>query len=109
MRLRVSNPPPKPLVIWDGEWHFCKREIERWREITAGTVDYATYQEVADRFPEIPRRDFERALTFIDADGEIFFAAEAVYRSLSYRPSRKWLAWSYDHIRGFAAISETAY
>src|SRR4029077_9247161 len=66
-------------------------------------------QDVADRFLEIPRRDFERALTFIDADGEIFFAAEAVYRSLSYRPSRKWLAWSYDHIRGFAAISETAY
>src|SRR5216117_683742 len=107
--LRVSNPPPKPLMIWDGECHFCKRWIERWREITAGDVDYATYQEAAVRFPEIPVEQFKRAVAFIEPDGEAFFAAEAVYRSLRYRSSRKWLAWNYDHVPGFAAISETAY
>src|SRR6266540_486762 len=48
-------------------------------------------------------------MAFIEPDGEAFFAAEAVYRSLGYRSSRKWLAWSYDHVPGFAAISETAY
>ena len=37
------------------------------------------------------------------------FAAEAVYRSLAYRRSREWLAWSYDHVPGFAAVSETGY
>jgi predicted DCC family thiol-disulfide oxidoreductase YuxK len=109
MHLRVSNPPPKPLMIWDGECHFCKRWIERWREITVGKVDYATYQEAAARFPEIPVEQFKRAVAFIEADGEVFFAAEAVYRSLRYRSSRKWLAWSYDHVLGFAGISETAY
>jgi hypothetical protein len=83
--------------------------IERWREITAGAVDYATYQEVADRFPEIPRGDFERAMTLIEPNGETLFAAEAVYRSLSYRPSRKWLAWSYNHVPGFGVISEAGY
>ncbi len=108
-RLRVSNPPPKPLMIWDGDCHFCKRWIERWREITAGNVDYATYQEAAARFPEIPVEQFKRAVAFIEPDGEAFFAAEAVYRSLRYRSSRKWLAWSYDRVPGFAAISETAY
>src|SRR6059058_3083402 len=108
-RIRVSNPPPKPLMIWDGECHFCKRWIERWREITAGKVDYATYQEAAARFPEIPIEQFKRAVAFIEPDGEAFFAAKAVYRSLRYRSSRKWLAWSYDHIPGFAGISETAY
>src|SRR3989442_1648861 len=41
-------------------------------------------------------------------DGGIVMS-EAVHRSLGYRSSRKWLAWSYDHIPGFAAISETAY
>src|SRR5213595_549212 len=109
MHLRVSNPPPKPLMIWDGECHFCKRWIERWREITAGKVDYATYQDVAHQFPEIPVEQFKRAVALIDPDGKAFFAAEAVYRSLRYRSSRKWLAWSYDRIPGFAAISETAY
>jgi predicted DCC family thiol-disulfide oxidoreductase YuxK len=107
--LRVSNPPPKPLMIWDGECHFCKRWIERWREITAGKVDYATYQEAAARFPEIPIEQFKRAVAFIEPDGEAFFAAEAVYRSLRYRSSKKWLTWSYDHVPGFAVISETAY
>jgi len=109
MHLRVSNRPPKPLMIWDGECHFCKRWIERWREITAGKVDYATYQEAAARFPEIPVEQFQRAVAFIEPNGEAFFAAEAVYRSLGYRSSRKWLVWSYDHLPGFAAISETAY
>src|SRR2546421_864148 len=48
-------------------------------------------------------------MVFIEPDGTAFFAAEAVYRSLAYRPSRTWLAWSYDRVPGFAAISETAY
>ena len=96
-------------MIWDGECHFCKRWIERWREITAGKVDYATYQEAAVRFPEIPIDQFKRSVVFIEPDGEAFVAAEAVYRSLRYRSARKWLAWSYDHVPGFAGISETAY
>lgn len=96
-------------MIWDGECHFCKRWIERWREITAGKVDYATYQEAAARFPEISVEKFKRAVALIEANGEVYFAAEAVYRSLRYRSSRKWLAWSYDNVPGFAAISETAY
>jgi lipase maturation factor 1 len=107
--LRVSNPPPKPLMIWDGECHFCKRWIERWQEITAGKVDYVTYQQAAHQFPEIPIEQLERAVALVELDGETFFSAEAVYRSLQYRPSRKWLAWSYDQFPGFAPISETAY
>ncbi len=109
MQLRVTNSPFKPLLIWDGECDFCRLWIERWRFITAGEVDYATYQEVADRFPEIPRDEFKHAMVFIEPDGTAFFAAEAVYRSLAYRPSKRWLAWSYDRVPGFAAISETAY
>src|SRR5258707_6959375 len=108
-KLRVAAAPPKPLMIWDGECHFCRRWIERWNVLTAGKVDYATYQEAAERFPEIPREKFQRSVVLIETDGQVFFAAEAVYRSLRYRPSRKWLAWSYDHVPGFAAISEFAY
>ena len=79
--LRVSNPPPKPLLIWDGNCDFCGLWIERWREITAGKIDYATYQDAADRFPEIQVDQFSRAMAFIEPDGDAFFAAEAVYRS----------------------------
>src|SRR6266404_3793123 len=107
--LRVSNAPPKPLLIWDGECDFCRLWIERWREITAGKVDYATYEGAAERFPEIPVDQFTRAMAFIKPDGDVFFAADAVYRSLAYRHSQRWLAWSYDRVPGFAAVSETGY
>jgi predicted DCC family thiol-disulfide oxidoreductase YuxK len=107
--LRVSNPPPKPLLIWDGDCHFCSLWIERWRVLTAGAVDYVTYQEAAARFPEIEREQFQRSVVYIDSSGQVFVAAEAVYRSLGCRSSRKWLSWSYDHVPGFAAVSEFAY
>jgi len=106
---RVSNPPPKPLLIWDGECHFCRRWIERWRVITGTEVDYAPYQEIAQRFPEIPREQFQRSVVYIDRNGQVFVAAAAVYRSLRCCRSKKWLWWSYQHIPGFATVSELAY
>src|SRR5947207_13406942 len=109
MPIHVPNPPTKPLIIWDGECHFCRRWIERWREITRDTVDYATSQESAERFPEIPREQFERSVIYIETDGSVFFGAEAVFRSLRSRSSKKWLAWSYENVPGFAAVSESFY
>jgi lipase maturation factor 1 len=96
-------------MIWDGECHFCRRWIERWREITAGEVEYAPYQEIAVRFPEIPREQFQHSVVYIDKTGQVFVAAEAVYQSLRCRRSKKWLWWGYQHIPGFAAISEFGY
>src|ERR1051325_73189 len=106
---RVSSPPRKPLVIWDGDCDFCRLWIERWREITVGNVDYIRYQNAADRFHEIPADKFKRSIVLIEPDGTVLFAAEAVYRSLANRRSREWLAWSYGHVPGFAAISEIGY
>lgn len=107
--LRVAAPPPKPLLIWDGECHFCRRWIERWREITRDEVDYEASQKIGDRFPEIPREQFERSLIYIETNGDVFFGAEAACRSLRCRSSKRWLAWSYEHVPGFAPISESFY
>jgi lipase maturation factor 1 len=107
--MRVASPPPKPLIIWDGECHFCRRWIERWREITRDSVDYATSQEIGERFPEIPRGQFERSVIYIETDGAACSGAEAVFRSLRCRSSKKWLAWSYERVPGFAAVSESFY
>src|SRR5438552_18631006 len=108
-RIRVSNPPPKPLMIWDGDCYFCKRWVERWREITAGKVDYAPYQEAAARFPGIPVEHFKRAVASMEPDGEPFPAREAGFRRLRNRSRRQWLSWSYVHVPAFAAISDIAY
>ena len=60
-RPRVCHPPPKPLLIWDGDCHFCRLWVERWRVITGGAVDDATFQEIAERFPELSRNVHDAA------------------------------------------------
>ncbi|HEY6071103.1 MAG TPA: lipase maturation factor family protein, partial [Chthoniobacterales bacterium] len=108
-RLRVATPPSKPLLIWDGECHFCRRWIERWHEATGDQVDYKTSQDVADKFPEIPREQYQRSVVLIEPDGAVFTGAEAVFLSLRCRSSKRWLAWSYYHVPGFAPITEALY
>ncbi len=106
---RVADPPDKPLMIFDGDCLFCRRWIERWRELTRGAVEYAPLQEAAERFPEIPRDDFEQALHFIDVDGTVHCGADAVFRSLGRVRAGRGLIWCYDHVPGFAPITEAAY
>ncbi|MEY2482382.1 MAG: hypothetical protein QOK24_910 [Verrucomicrobiota bacterium] len=107
--ISVHNPPGIPLVVFDGDCNFCRRWIERWREMTRGAVDYAPFQEAAARFPEIPREDFAQALHFIDKDGTIYRGAEAVFRSLGSVRGGRALVWCYEHIPGFAPITVVAY
>ena len=82
--LRVANAPSKPLMLFDGDCHFCRRWIERWRDMTGEEVEYASFQEAGARFPEIPRREFERAVQLVETDGTVVGGAEAVFRSLAY-------------------------
>jgi predicted DCC family thiol-disulfide oxidoreductase YuxK len=107
--ISVRDAPSKPLVVFDGDCNFCRRWVERWREITRGAVDYAPFQEAAARFPEIPREDFAQALHFIDKDGTIYRGAEAVFRSLGRVRGGRVLVWCYEHLQGFAPITEAAY
>jgi predicted DCC family thiol-disulfide oxidoreductase YuxK len=106
---RVRDAPAKPLLIFDGNCHFCRRWIERWREHTAGAVEYAPSQEVAERYPEIPAEAFDQSVQFIETDGTVCSGAEAVLRSLGHKRSRRWMIWCYEHVPGFAAITEVAY
>jgi lipase maturation factor 1 len=107
--LRVANPPSRPLLIWDGDCHFCRRWVERWREITRDEVDYEASQRIGERFPEISREQLERSVIFIDTNGDVSFSAEAVFRSLRCRSSKKWLAWSYEKVPGIAPLSKAFY
>ena len=95
-------------MVYDGDCGFCKLWIARWREATGPAVDYEPLQEVAARFPEMPREEFERAVKLVEPDGEVFSGAAAVYRSLG-AGGRSFSRWSYEQVPGFAAVSEFAY
>src|SRR5579864_78075 len=98
-----------PLMVFDGECGFCRIWIGYWKRLTSDQVDYAPYQEVAGRFPEIPRENFQRAVHLILPDGEALSAAHAVFRTLAMVAGRGWALWAYRHIPGFAALSELLY
>ena len=107
--LRVSDPPPKPLLIWDGDCRFCELWVERWRIATGGQFDDAPSKQVASRYPEIPTETFDDAVVFIDETGRVFTAAEAIFRSLRGHVPYRALGWAYDRVPGFAGISNLFY
>jgi predicted DCC family thiol-disulfide oxidoreductase YuxK/uncharacterized membrane protein YphA (DoxX/SURF4 family) len=109
--LRVQSPPPKPLLVFDGDCQFCRRWIARWKSATGVAVDYLPFQDegVAGRFPEIPRQDFAEAVHLILPDGSVLRGAEAVFRSLAEAGHHRWLLGLYRRIPPFADLSELLY
>jgi len=77
---RVSNPPKKPVVLYDGNCGFCRFWVERWNAIVRGSVDFEPLQQEGARYPGIPREQMEREMQLVDADGTVLGGADAVLR-----------------------------
>jgi predicted DCC family thiol-disulfide oxidoreductase YuxK len=108
---KVALPPPKPLMVFDGDCNVCRRWITRWQRATGSRVDYLPFQypSVAERFPEISREQFEQAVQLIEPSGRVYSAAEAVLRTLAHAPRKRWTLWAYEHIPGAGPIAECCY
>jgi predicted DCC family thiol-disulfide oxidoreductase YuxK len=99
----------KPLLIFDGDCGFCRKWIRRWQRLTGDRVDYAPYQEVESRFPQISKAQFEQAVQLIETDGSVKSGAYAVFSSLAHRPGLRWLRLLYERVPGVRLITEAAY
>jgi predicted DCC family thiol-disulfide oxidoreductase YuxK len=107
---RVSNPPfGRPLLIFDGDCPFCCRWVERWQAARGKRFDIEPSQTAAARFPELAAIEFEQAVQFIEIDGRVFSAAEAVLRVRSLTTSRSWVLACYKHVPGVAPVVEAIY
>ena len=109
--IRVAAPPPKPLMIFDGDCNFCTLWIRRWQQMTGDAVDYLPSQDasVAAQFPEIPRDRFQTAVQLIEPDGTVYSGAEAVFRTLAKNPKWQWALRIYENAPIIARITEFAY
>ena len=109
--IRVTVPPAKPLMVFDGDCNFCTLWIRRWQQMTGGRVDYLPAQDprIAAQFPEIPREHFNTAVQFIETDGVVYSGAEAVFRALAHNPNRQWPLRAYQNSSAFANLTEWAY
>jgi predicted DCC family thiol-disulfide oxidoreductase YuxK len=109
--IRVAVPPQKPLLIYDGGCGFCKLWIHRWECATNDRVDYLPSQDaqITQRFPEIPRAEFDSSVQLIEPDGSVHNGAEAVFQSLAHNPDYHWLLDLYQAYPLFARFTEWAY
>lgn len=107
----VAHLPPKPLLVFDGDCHFCRGWIARWRQSTGDRVDYAPLQEMAAAFPEIPRAEFEREVKLIEPGGRVTGGADAVFRALALGggTAGRALLWGYRRIPLAQATADAGY
>jgi predicted DCC family thiol-disulfide oxidoreductase YuxK/heme exporter protein D len=97
------------LVVFDGDCGFCRFWIARWKSVTGDLLDYAPYQEVASRFPEIPVEEFRRAVALVLPTGDAFSGADAVVRALAHVPGRGHWRWIYRRVPGARAVTNAIY
>ena len=108
-RIVRRAPLDKPLLIYDGDCHFCRRWIARWKDATGERIAYCEYQKVEERFPESPRADFEQAVQLIELDGRVLSGADAVFRIFDFGPDGGWLPRLLRRLPGFMPLARAAY
>ena len=107
----VAAPPPKPLMIFDGDCGFCALWIRRWQQAAGDRIAYVPFQDprVTQEFPEVPRANLESAVHLIEPDGTVLFGAEAAFAALAHNPEQeRWRRW-YRNSPAFARFTEAAY
>jgi predicted DCC family thiol-disulfide oxidoreductase YuxK len=99
----------RPTFVFDGDCGICRYCVDYWRGLAAERVVYRPYQEAARDFPAIPADAFRHAVQLIDADGRVYSGAGATFRMLREIPGRSAWWWLYEHVPGFAPVSEWTY
>jgi predicted DCC family thiol-disulfide oxidoreductase YuxK len=92
----------QPLLIYDGRCGFCRIWIDYWKRLTGDRIDFATSQEAAGRFPQIPQQAFAEAVQLVRADGSVASGARAVFETLGREGIYESSSW-------IAAWTEAAY
>ncbi|MFC3415458.1 thiol-disulfide oxidoreductase DCC family protein [Algoriphagus hitonicola] len=106
---KTQFPPQEPLFVWDGKCGFCKYWIIFWKSKTKG-LEYQTFQDVAENFPDIPLKEFKKASRLIEKDGAVFSGPDSAYRTFWYfkKPMKIWHHW-YQRSSLFRKFSDQLY
>lgn len=89
---------PKPTLLFDGDCHFCRCSVQRWKKATGDRIDYR------------PSLTSLEAVQLIETDGKIYNGAEAVFRLLTYTSGwKRDFLKLYEKFYIFATTSEWFY
>lgn len=108
----TDRPVERPLVIFDGDCGFCRRMVRQMQRITGDRADYAAAQDVGKDFPSILPEEFAREVKLVETDGQVYGAAEAVFRLVFDAGKGPWWGvplWVYRKAPGARWVSEAGY
>jgi predicted DCC family thiol-disulfide oxidoreductase YuxK len=107
--MKVARVPARSLVIFDGHCNFCRFWVERCRQIGGEPMDFIESQKAAADYPEIPQTAFDRAVVFIEKDGAVIEAGDAMMRIMRTSPRWGWLAALIMAVAPLRAIMRWSY
>jgi len=99
----------RPVLVYDGNCTFCGVWIRYWQKRTADRVEYVPSQRITERFPGLSPEAFRESVGLIYPDGRHFSGAEAVFHLLNQGHETKWPLVLYNHLPGFAFLTEIGY
>ncbi|RKS50619.1 putative DCC family thiol-disulfide oxidoreductase YuxK [Gillisia mitskevichiae] len=105
---KTAYPPTNSIFVWDGDCKFCKWWKNSWEHNLNGNVEFHTYQEVNHQFPDIPKKEFQKASRLIDINGNVYSGPDSAFRIQHYLGNPKWHSW-YKKQRWFKLVSNNAY
>jgi len=108
-RTAVRPAVRRALLIYDGHCNFCRFWIGRWRSRTGRRIGYRRAQQVATRFPEIPRVEFDRAVQLIEPGGAVTSGADAVFRVFDLAGKSPLFLRAARAVPGFVAAARIGY
>ncbi|HXE90344.1 MAG TPA: lipase maturation factor family protein [Terriglobales bacterium] len=109
MSLYLQEGEGRRVLVFDGGCGFCRAWVESWKQLTGESVEYVAFQEVGERFPQVPREDFAAAVTLIEPHGRVLRGAEAVFTLLAPVRGKGWMLWAYQHVPLAEPLTEAFY
>jgi len=109
-KIPVSSDSKIPLLVFDGNCHFCRQWVARWQRTTGDRVRYEPYQTAAWKYPEVSDREFAESIQYFEQGKQRRQGANAVFHALAWGSHwGKLLVFLYNHIPVFAALAEYFY
>ncbi len=107
----MSEAARRPVLVFDGECTFCRRQIARIRRYDRhGRFECVPRQTpgLTGRFPALGEGGFDTGMRLIMPDGRIYVGADSVYQIARRLPICRWFAWLY-RVPGIHVLARAVY
>lgn len=108
--MRMTATQARPVLYWDRDCGFCRRWVERWRQVTGPEVDYLEVQSAPQHIVDAAGGLPPERIVLAQPDGSLLAGAGAAFASLARHSLLARTAFAlYRGLPPFRFASETAY